>query len=61
MDVVCEILPAHDPWDFEAVYSVLLDLSRRLACDPAREDLLVHITTGSHVHQIAHGCSSLAR
>jgi transcriptional regulatory protein RtcR len=52
MEVVCEVLPAHDPWDFEAVYSVLLDLSRRLAVDPSREDLLVHITTGSHVHQI---------
>ena len=45
-------LPNHDPWDFEAVYGVLHDLARDLAFDPDAEDLLVHITTGSHVVQI---------
>lgn len=52
LEVVLEILPDHDPWDFEAVYAVLFDLSRRIVVDPSCEDLLVHITTGSHVHQI---------
>ena len=52
LEVIVESLPDHDPWDFEAVYSVLFELSRKLAFDPGREDLLVHITTGSHVHQI---------
>lgn len=41
-----------DPWDFEEVYAVLHDLSRRMTFEPDREDYLVHITTGSHVQQI---------
>lgn len=46
------VVPMADPWDFEEVYGALLDLTRRLTLDPEREDLLVHITTGSHVAQI---------
>jgi transcriptional regulatory protein RtcR len=41
-----------DPWDFEEVYGVLLDFAERRRFDPEAEDLLVHITTGSHVAQI---------
>jgi transcriptional regulatory protein RtcR len=41
-----------DPWDFESVYGVLADYAARRAFDPEREDVLVHITTGSHVAQI---------
>jgi transcriptional regulatory protein RtcR len=41
-----------DPWDFEEVYGRLHDLARSRRYDPDREDLLVHITTGSHVAQI---------
>jgi len=40
-----------DPWDFEEVYSALLDFARAREPDP-EEELLVHITTGTHVAQI---------
>lgn len=40
-----------DPWDFEEVYEALLDVVRELDPDPD-EDLLVHLTTGTHVSQI---------
>ncbi|MEM6707071.1 MAG: RNA repair transcriptional activator RtcR family protein, partial [Acidobacteriota bacterium] len=50
--VVHHQLPFTDPWDFEEVFSALLDLSQELDVDPAEEDLLVHITTGTHVCQI---------
>jgi transcriptional regulatory protein RtcR len=45
-------LPIRDAWDFEEVYGHLHDFSASLPIDPDREDLLVHITTGSHVEQI---------
>ena len=45
-------LPPHDPWDLAPVYGHLYDQARALALDPEEEDLLVHITTGSHVVQI---------
>ncbi len=41
-----------DPWDFEEVYGTLLDFARGYRFDTAREDYLVHITTGTHVAQI---------
>lgn len=41
-----------DPWDFEEVFDKLFRHSKALAFDPEREDLLVHMTTGSHVAQI---------
>ncbi|HWE28223.1 MAG TPA: RNA repair transcriptional activator RtcR [Polyangia bacterium] len=41
-----------DPWDFETVYGVLHDFARAYPWAPAREDYLVHITTGTHVEQI---------
>jgi len=41
-----------DPWDFEEVFTALHDFARSYRFDPAREDYLVHITTGSHVAQI---------
>jgi transcriptional regulatory protein RtcR len=41
-----------DPWDFEEVFDKLFQLSRDLAFDPEDEDLLVHMTTGTHVAQI---------
>lgn len=40
------------PWDFESVYSELLDFSRNYNFQPDDEDYLVHITTGTHVAQI---------
>ena len=41
-----------DPWDFEEVYTKLHDFAANYAFDPAREEYLVHITTGTHVAQI---------
>lgn len=41
-----------DPWDFETVYSQLLDFARGYPFKPNRENYLVHITTGTHVAQI---------
>lgn len=46
------ILDFKDAWDFEEVYGKLLDFARGLELDPDAEDLLVHITTGTHVAQI---------
>lgn len=47
-------LALHDAWDFEEVYGALHDLAKSRAdvWDPAHCDLLVHITTGTHVVQI---------
>lgn len=39
-----------NPWDFEQVYSQLLDFTRQYRFDP--EHYYVHITTGTHVAQI---------
>jgi transcriptional regulatory protein RtcR len=41
-----------DPWDFEQVFSAMLDFAQGYPFDPEREDYLFHITTGTHVAQI---------
>lgn len=41
-----------DPWDFEEVYSALHDFARSYPFDVERNEYLIHITTGTHVHQI---------
>lgn len=41
-----------DPWDFESVYSHLLDFARSYPFKPEKEKYLIHITTGTHVAQI---------
>lgn len=41
-----------DPWDFEEVYTSLLDFSANYPFDTDNEEYLVHITTGTHVVQI---------
>jgi len=41
-----------DAWDFAAVYDGLATFADGLALDEAREELLVHVTTGTHVAQI---------
>jgi transcriptional regulatory protein RtcR len=41
-----------DAWDFEEVYTGLLDFAQGFDFDPEVEDYLVHITTGTHVAQI---------
>lgn len=41
-----------DAWDFEEVYTELLDFAQGFDFEPEAEDYLVHITTGTHVAQI---------
>lgn len=41
-----------NPWDFESVYSALLDFALAYDFHPEQEEYWVHITTGSHVAQI---------
>ena len=41
-----------DPWDFGEVYAALYDWARAYRFDPAHEQYLAHITTGTHVAQI---------
>lgn len=47
-----EVVSLRDPWDFEEVFDKLLSLSADLEIDPEKEDVLVHVTTGTHVAQI---------
>lgn len=42
----------NDPWDFEQVYTILLDFARQYSFDTDKEDYFLHITTGTHVAQI---------
>ncbi len=51
-EVVHNIVHFTDPWDFESVYSVLLDFARAYHFTPSKERYLTHITTGTHVAQI---------
>ncbi|WP_444899349.1 RNA repair transcriptional activator RtcR [Microbulbifer sp. VAAC004] len=51
-DVVHHRVNFNDPWDFESVYSNLLDFARDYAFKPDQEQYLIHITTGTHVAQI---------
>jgi transcriptional regulatory protein RtcR len=46
------LVEMRDPWDFQEVYSALLDFAKGYAFNPEREEYLVHITTGTHVAQI---------
>ena len=41
-----------DPWELESTYGALHDFARGYKFDTAREEYLVHITTGTHVQQI---------
>ncbi|MFT5732091.1 MAG: transcriptional regulatory protein RtcR [Planctomycetota bacterium] len=41
-----------DPWDFAEVYGALREFADRQTFDPEHEDLLIHMTTGTHVAQI---------
>ncbi|WP_428244219.1 RNA repair transcriptional activator RtcR [Gynuella sp.] len=45
-------LPFENPWDFEQVYSTLLDFVEHYPFKPDEERYLLHITTGTHVAQI---------
>jgi transcriptional regulatory protein RtcR len=45
-------LELRNPWDFEEMFATLYEQARALAFDPEKEELLVHMTTGTHVAQI---------
>lgn len=59
---VCSVAPTaevervpmafEDPWDFAEVYGKLRDFADARGFDPEAEELLVHMTTGTHVAQI---------
>jgi transcriptional regulatory protein RtcR len=49
--VETKVLALRDAWDFEEVYAALHDAARSLSLADD-DDLLVHITTGTHVAQI---------
>lgn len=51
-EVVHNKINFSDPWDFESVYSLLLDFARSYSFRTSKENYLVHITTGTHVAQI---------
>ena len=51
-EVVHHHIEFNDPWDFETVYSTLLDFARDYPFQPGLENYLIHITTGTHVAQI---------
>ena len=51
-EVVRHEVSFRDPWDFAEVFAVLADFADAFTFDEEREDYLVHITTGTHVHQI---------
>lgn len=42
----------HDPWDFEEVYTCLLDLAKSYQFDYEEENYYLNITTGTHVMRI---------
>lgn len=50
--VRCHALPPHDPWELEATYDLLAGVFAELGLDEDRDDLLVHISTGTHIVQI---------
>lgn len=51
-EIVVVPFEVDDAWDFEEVYAALHDTARSLAHSAEDDELLVHITTGSHVAQI---------
>ncbi|MEM7688925.1 MAG: RNA repair transcriptional activator RtcR [Pseudomonadota bacterium] len=51
-DVEERLIEFKDPWDFEEVYTTLLDFAQSYPFDPDTNDYLIHITTGTHVVQI---------
>ncbi len=43
---------SRDPWDFEQVFSGLYEFARNYPFRTDEEQYLIHISTGTHVHQI---------
>ncbi len=51
-EIRVHVLEQEDPWDFEEVYAGFHEWSATMDLDPGRDDVLVSITTGTHVAQI---------
>lgn len=51
-DVEFREMEFSNAWDFEEVFSNLLDFTRAYPFDPDAEEYYVHLTTGTHVAQI---------
>ncbi|WP_373653510.1 RNA repair transcriptional activator RtcR [Schlesneria sp. DSM 10557] len=51
-EVRMHLLELDDPWDFDHVFTRLLDFSQNYSFRPEDERYLLHITTGTHVEQI---------
>lgn len=51
-EVVLKQIDVNDPWDFEEMYSALLDYCLQTQFNPEQENYHLHITTGTHVAQI---------
>ncbi|MEM1193415.1 MAG: RNA repair transcriptional activator RtcR [Pseudomonadota bacterium] len=46
------IFDPRNPWDFQEVYEELLDFALERDFDPSADDILLNLTTGTHVFQI---------
>jgi len=55
-DVELVSMDPRDPWDFQEVYEELYQFAHSRDFDPLADDILLHLTTGTHVFQI---CSFL--
>ena len=51
-EVMVHLMQLKDPWDFQEVFSALLDFAEEYSFNQDDEEYLIHITTGTHVIQI---------
>ena len=51
-EVARHALDINDPWDLEQVYEALFAFAAERNVDPEQEDLLVNMSTGTHIWQI---------
>lgn len=51
-DIRLHLHDSNDPWDFEGVFAGLYEFARNYPFRTEEEEYLVHISTGTHVHQI---------
>lgn len=52
-EVRTHVLPTEDPWNLEEVFEGLMDFAKGYPFDLEHEEYFVHITTGTHIHQIS--------
>ena len=51
-EIECVPFDVRNPWDFQEVYEQLLDFALAREFDPTADDILLNLTTGTHVFQI---------